>query len=65
ALKKNTLVEEPGIEYSCNGFPRLVKSFGFFMARKDIVLAAISNINNYYTENPVRVVDGNSEWLFL
>ena len=55
-VKKNTLVEVQGIEYSSNGYPRLVTRKGYLTARKDIVSAAISNINNYYTENPVKIV---------
>ncbi|MDU5444878.1 MAG: DUF5776 domain-containing protein, partial [Finegoldia magna] len=56
AVKKNTLVEAQGIEYSSNGYPRLVTRKGYLTARKDIVSAAISNIDNYYTENPVKIV---------
>ncbi|WP_432462518.1 DUF5776 domain-containing protein, partial [Enterococcus faecalis] len=56
AVKKNTLVEVQGIEYSSNGYPRLVTRKGYLTARKDIVSAAISNIDNYYTENPVKIV---------
>ncbi|RTK56675.1 glycosyl hydrolase family 25, partial [Enterococcus faecalis] len=56
AEKKNTLVEVQGIEYSSTGYPRLVTPQGYLTARKDIVLAAISNIDKYYTVNPGRVV---------
>ncbi|MCI1174285.1 DUF5776 domain-containing protein, partial [Enterococcus faecalis] len=56
AVKKNTLVEVQGIEYSSTGYPRLVTPQGYLTARKDIVLAAISNIDKYYTANPGRVV---------
>ncbi|MFG5363304.1 hypothetical protein ACFJZI_07610, partial [Enterococcus faecalis] len=45
-----------GIEYSSTGYPRLVTPQGYLTARKDIVLAAISNIDKYYTANPGRVV---------
>ncbi|MCT9928511.1 DUF5776 domain-containing protein, partial [Enterococcus faecalis] len=56
AVKKNTLVEGQGTEYSSTGYPRLVTPQGYLTARKDIVLAAISNIDKYYTANPGRVV---------
>ncbi|KAJ60706.1 ABC transporter, periplasmic spermidine putrescine-binding protein PotD [Enterococcus faecalis FL2] len=51
-MKKNTLVEVQGIEYSSTGYPRLVTPQGYLTARKDIVSAAISNIDSYYTSNP-------------
>ncbi|MGH2217550.1 DUF5776 domain-containing protein, partial [Enterococcus faecalis] len=37
AVKKNTLVEVQGIEYSSNGYPRLVARKAYLSVRKDIV----------------------------
>lgn len=55
AVKKNTLVTVKSIQTTASGIPRLFTDQGYLTANKSYVVAAQSNIEDYFTTNPKKV----------
>ncbi|WYJ87940.1 hypothetical protein A5866_003066 [Enterococcus sp. 12C11_DIV0727] len=59
-MKKQTMIDVNGIEYSSNGYPRLKLEKGLITANKKYVIKVADNINEYFTENVKKVkLNGN------
>ncbi|OBS61705.1 glycosyl hydrolase family 25, partial [Enterococcus mundtii] len=52
AVPKNSVVTIKSIQTTANGIPRLFTDKGYLTANKNYVIAANSNLDSYYIENP-------------
>ncbi|ODJ56032.1 glycoside hydrolase family 73 protein [Brochothrix thermosphacta] len=63
--KKGTVLKVKGISYSANGTPRLqLSNNAFITAHKSNVLKTTSNITNFYTANPQKIVMKIDDYAF-
>lgn len=64
-LKKDTLLNVSGIEYSNKGIPRLKLTNGqYISAHQSSVVKAPNNIGSYYTSNPGKVVVKKDDYYY-
>lgn len=64
-FERNTVIDVLGIEYTSSGLPRLKTKNGYLTANKSYVVAQVSNISNYYTENPLKVKLVTDDYYYL
>lgn len=63
-FEKNAVIDVIGIEYTSAGLPRLKTMNGYVTANKSYVVTQVSNINDYYTENPLKVKLLNDDYYY-
>ncbi|MEY8446055.1 DUF5776 domain-containing protein [Enterococcus ratti] len=56
AISKDTLVDILGVAFTKDGYPRLRTNDGYLTANKDYVVKLTNHIDQYFTENPHRII---------